>query len=290
MKKLVQIVFCLSGVLLSSCWDFPENTIENNNIAAHVILNANPIIDAPDYMGIVNYFMGVDIIYLTCEVIDKNDSLYIIDDSLITYIPSQITVTSDSFIFTWETENIQPQNENGYYTFPYIDVDSIHIKGGSEYLINITTFSGFEMEGSTKVPGDFQFLKWEDGKYLKKTGTNKWKIRWSSSNGSYNYWFEIDGNHPNYDENRLAHRTLGNIVDNEIEFNFIYTDQHLTGEEPGIDGELPITMFALVIAYDENYFRYKFLNQDPAGWINGLGMAGSMNATKIEFEQDLNTE
>ena len=160
------------------------------------------------------------------------------------------------------------------------------IQAALEYSVKIKTEDGNEYTGYTRVPGDFHFIPWEDGNYLKRVDETHWTIRWSPSENGYEYSFYLLGFNDNYNPYNYT-ETRTTLNDCEHTFKFYFANRGETTNIPGVDAPYPNKFYAKVYVYDENLYRYKYLAQDPAGWLNCLGILGSTNQTTIVFEQEL---
>ncbi|MBU1873848.1 hypothetical protein KJ688_09015 [bacterium] len=288
-KNLKIVVFIFMLILfVESCMEFPEEPSKIGQLSTIIVLNANPYNNTKNlrYHDFPAYYDSIDVSYMISLAVDKKESLNF------TIIPATIIIRNDTYIFSFTTQS-SDSNENLITSrgirFPSISSDTLVFKGGEKYDILLETNSGFDMKGYTTIPGDFHFIPYKNGKYIKRTGANKWKMRWSKSINSYNYWFAINGLHDSYEEEMVVLSAHGNISGEEIEFSFAYL-LHGHQTEPEIDTPLPDKFYAWVLATDENLYRYKFLQQDPAGWYSGFGVAGSTNLMTLEFEQNLNEE
>lgn len=306
MKRNILVAIIL--VFLSiSCMEPTRDLERQGQVAVSMVLNANTMDTLPD---VLEYYLsdeyyqswekglGIDISYLVNRVVDKNDSIYVVGDSLNTMIPAFITVSSDQGGYSFKTGEILRDSitvcYNGQFFFtyhfqflPYVRDDGLQIEAGRKYTVTVRTEDGNTYTGNTQVPGEFRFIPWEDGKYLKNVGENRWKIRWSPSSNGYEYYFRMWGFNDNYRRGRYTETVAGSINDCEHSFEFYFCDRDTTSDTPGIDAPYPNKFFARVYVEDENLYRYRYLSQDPAGWSNCLGILGSTNLTTIVFEQEL---
>lgn len=282
-----------------------EGLEQQGQVAVSMVLNANPMDSLPEVLNYLpdDYYQnwiqnsGIDISYIVNRVVDKDDSIYVVGDSLNTMIPAQITVSGDQRDYSFKTGRIQRDSITVWYSnehfityysqyLPYIRDKEWKIQAGRKYSVTVETEDGNEYTGSTQVPGEFHFIPWEDGKYLKKVGDYEWKIRWSSSSNGYEYRLLLYGFNNNYMEGHYTyHLDITNDCESIFEFYFMRRDTIFV--TPGIDAPYPNKFFAQVYVYDENLYRYKYLLQDPAGWSNCLGILGSTNLATIVFEQEL---
>ena len=132
MKKSILIVVSIV-LTVFSCME-PTADIEQQGLAAvSMVLNANPSDSVP---GILNNMpnshyqswkrsLGVDISYVVNRVIDRDDSIYVVGDSLNTMISAQITVSGNEENYTFETGKIYKDSiivnyyDEFYYTYYY---------------------------------------------------------------------------------------------------------------------------------------------------------------------------
>lgn len=278
---------------------------QQGQVAVSMVLNANPMDTIPDilkntpdeYYQKRLYNSGIDISYVVNRVVNVNDSIYIAGDSLNIMIPANITIFGDQQEYAFNSGHIQKDSiivepYPGYFTtyysqfLPFLRDEDWQIQAGCKYTVTVKTEDGNIYTGSTQVPGEFHFLPWEDGKYLKKVGNNNWKMRWSESSNGYEYSFRLWGFNDNYNYGRFA-EIVEFTNENEIERMFHFVDEQNSGETPGIDAPYPNKFFTWVYVYDENLYRYKYLLQDPAGWSDCLGVLGSTNLITVVFEQEL---
>jgi len=299
------ISFHLFVFFFISCIEPTRDISQQEQVAVSMVLNANPMDSLPDILKNLadDYYktwtqgLGVDLSYIINRIIDKNDSIYVIGDSLNTMIPANIIVFGDQQEYAFNSGHIQKDSiivepYPGHFTFyysqflPFLRDEEWQIQAGSKYTVSIQTKDGIIYTGHTQVPGEFHFLPWEDGKYLKKVDNDHWKMRWSESSNGYEYSFQLWGFNDDYNYGRFA-EIVEVTNESEIERMFHFVDEQYSGETPGIDAPYPNKFFAWVYVYDENLYRYKYLLQDPAGWSNCLGVLGSTNLATIVFEQDL---
>ncbi|HPC36843.1 MAG TPA: hypothetical protein PLO79_09545 [Candidatus Marinimicrobia bacterium] len=284
----------------------PTRDIEQQEqVALSMVLNANPMDTLPEVLNYLSdyYYQnwiqnsGIDISYIVSKVVDKDDSIYVVGDSLNTMISANITVSGAHQDYSFNSGKIYFDSitvcyyDEFYWTFysqslPFIRDKNWQIQAGCKYSVSVKTEDGNEYSGFTQVPGEFHFLPWEDGKYLKKVGDYKWKIRWSSSSNGYEYALQIWGFNDNYNPGRYT-ETRAYSNDCEHSFEFYFCDRGSTSDTPGVDAPYPNKFFAELYVCDENLYRYKYLLQEPAGWTNCLGVLGSTNLATIVFEQDL---
>lgn len=302
-KNILSLLLILFSI---SCMEPTKEIDKQAQIAISMVLNANPMDTIPelikyrygsDWYQNEEWNSGIDIAYIVNQVIDKDDSIYVVDDSLNTMIPADITVSNDNVDYSFKTSKIYQDSiticyfyeyfHTYYYQFlPYIRDKEWQIKAGSKYSVIVKTKDGNIYTGSTQVPGEFHFLPWEDGKYLKRVDQNHWKIRWSPSCNGFEYSFRIWGFSDDFSPGRYTDtRTFTN--DFEASFELYFCDRQSTSDTPGVDAPYPNKFFAQVYVFDENLYRYKYLLQEPAGWTNCLGILGSTNLATIVFEQDL---
>jgi len=297
--------FVLLVFFLISCMEPTRNIGQQGQVAVSMVINANPMDTLPEVLNYLSddYYqawaqgLGIDISYVINRVVDKDDSIYVVGDSLNTMISANITVSGDHRDYSFKTGKIKRDSiivwyyDKFYWTYysqhlPFVRDYKWQVQADCKYVVTVETEDGNKYTGSTQVPGEFHFLPWEDGNYLKNVGDYEWKIRWSSSSKGYEYEFRMWGFNDNYSAGRYTEtRTSGN--DYEHSFEFYFCDLLTTTDTPGIDAPYPNKFFAEVYVYDENLYRYKYLLQDPAGWSNCLGILGSTNLATIVFEQDL---
>ncbi len=305
MIRIFPIIILIACILVS-CMEPTANIEQQDQLAVTMVLNANPMDSLPDILHNLpdshNWYrekeLGIDVSYIVNRIIDKDDSIYVAGDSLNTMIPAQITVSGNEENYTFETGKIERDSitvcyyDEFYYTYyyqflPYVRDAEWQIRAGNKYSVKVKTRDRNEYTGSTQVPGDFHFIPWEDGNYLKRVDETHWTMRWSPSENGYEYSFYLLGFNDNYTPGRYTESVAGADNDCEVSCPFIFIDIHGNHKIPGIDFPYPNKFFAQVFVSDENLYRYRYLMQDPAGWSNCLGILGSTNQTTVIFEQEL---
>lgn len=295
----------LLAYFLTSCMEPTKVPQQQDQIAVSMVLNANPMDTLPyliknirgDWYQYDEWNTGIDISYIVNRVIDKDDSIYVDGDSLNTMIPAFITIAGNQEEYSFNSGKIRFDSiivvfhevfyQTFYYQFmPYIRDENLKIQPGMKYSVTVETTDGSKYTGYTRVPGEFHFLPWEDGHYLKKAGNNKWKIRWTKSSNGFEYYLYLYGFHDDYQAYyHTYHIDISNTCESIFEFHSYNPSQ--IPEIPGVDVPYPNKFFGQVYVIDENIYRYRYLLQDPAGWTNCLGVLGSTNSTAIIFEQNL---
>ncbi len=281
------IAFYLA-LVLTSCINTISDPIEDHLISAILIVHCKtnyiePSIKYSPYYG----FITPDITYFIGEIVNINDELQILDDSLNTYIHSDISIIGENVNISFQSQNIVKLEGTGDYIFPMINDQHINFAANSNYEVVVETEDDITLNGSTTTPSDFSIISIED-KYLAKSYSNLWHIRWEKSEGAIGYLFYIVGLNEQYEENQYVMYNRHHFTENEVYFNFLYPYDSLSDIQIGVDIPWPNQFFVAIVAYEENYYRYVFLNQDPAGWDNGYGMIGSTNILSQEFVQELN--